>query len=652
MDVKTKRYIVGISAVLLVLFICGMIELVYMKKGKEVLLLDVKSVYSQKNFEQVHRIILTDTLKKAQWSLVEQAKQEEAIGLLKMTRCNSKEIDQNRSATRDKRYTMTLYKNADDKSGITYNFNESFSTFWIDDGVKPSFSYAITNSEALKKQLNCITQTNDSMYDAYNIDCNQQTIHRFVPATKIRQIITSKKRSLYIDETKLSNDANFPYPLSIETIESSNKTKYIFYQSYYLKCNSDNNYESYYYNSERDSNYITELISKPNEIIDLQAITYSGIIQKDSAKSEIFIVSDTLLTDIHKMIAESTPLQEAPQKTSDAAFYRITLPTMHGSYMNYSFGPHYFIEERNGIMNYYQYGANNIYTSLQTNSKKGEKPELQAKSPYYPITISSLDKSISFQDVVAYQSDHIDIKKLQKQFDINPCLLLNTKGLNNFHLQLQFADKKPEKITGTIYKNGNYETDCSIGENFTIGVPYKAGTYDYTFTCQWTNSQIQTICFRIMLVDNDLYELKSYNEIPLQLSVIEDIIVTKNLQYYTNVVEWKGEKISEPIVDINQFTKKIEDANIKPQTVKGICEAIVNFKDFRPEMVHLYTNLSNNIFEEIQLELNPFDYSYYFPTIPEPSNVKNYVLDCYWKDSHIQYIFVLEIEEGKHWQPR
>lgn len=74
---------------------------------------------------------------------------------LKKVKLEKTPLDESRDYNRDKSYRVEI----DDKTSI--NINESFTELWLDDGIKPSYSYKITNPEILKNLFsasNFVTQ--------------------------------------------------------------------------------------------------------------------------------------------------------------------------------------------------------------------------------------------------------------------------------------------------------------------------------------------------------------------------------------------------------------------------------------------------------------------------------------------------------------
>lgn len=94
------------------------------------------------------------------------AKAEEIAPFIKELRVSKKAISQSRDIDRDKNNQVHFACEGYLENGATldiyFNFNSDFTTVWVDNGIKPSFSYAVNKPETVKEffelQFGSITQ--------------------------------------------------------------------------------------------------------------------------------------------------------------------------------------------------------------------------------------------------------------------------------------------------------------------------------------------------------------------------------------------------------------------------------------------------------------------------------------------------------------
>lgn len=87
------------------------------------------------------------------------AETEEIVHFMKELRVYKREINQSRDIARDKsyqiRFTCKDDLNTDLTLGIDFNFNADFTAVWMNNGVKPSFSYTVAEPQAAKRFFEC-----------------------------------------------------------------------------------------------------------------------------------------------------------------------------------------------------------------------------------------------------------------------------------------------------------------------------------------------------------------------------------------------------------------------------------------------------------------------------------------------------------------
>lgn len=84
-----------------------------------------------------------------------------ALDMLKQVRLNPDPISVSRAEDRDMTHTIRLHYNGT-QADACLCFNESFTELWLNDGVKPSYSYAVKNPEIVEAyfdQLDPFTPT-------------------------------------------------------------------------------------------------------------------------------------------------------------------------------------------------------------------------------------------------------------------------------------------------------------------------------------------------------------------------------------------------------------------------------------------------------------------------------------------------------------
>ena len=135
---------------------------------------------------------------------------DELVSLLYKVEINPKEISLSRSEDRDKTNQIGLIYN-NNLSNMTYlNFNSDYTEVWIDDGVKPTFSYKVKNSNFVKKMFNTY-QSKDikKVSESFNAEVigfenNQIVIQPF--DTEEERKISNK---FYIDENVINEIMKF-----------------------------------------------------------------------------------------------------------------------------------------------------------------------------------------------------------------------------------------------------------------------------------------------------------------------------------------------------------------------------------------------------------------------------------------------------------
>lgn len=114
----------------------------------------------------IHSVILTT---ENQILDLSSAKAEEIIPLLKDLRVNKKELNKSRDSDRDKCNQIRFICDGMSENGavttIEFNFNANFSTVWLDNGIKPSFSYSLKKPGDVKaffeRQTGSVTEAVD-----------------------------------------------------------------------------------------------------------------------------------------------------------------------------------------------------------------------------------------------------------------------------------------------------------------------------------------------------------------------------------------------------------------------------------------------------------------------------------------------------------
>jgi beta-lactamase regulating signal transducer with metallopeptidase domain len=83
------------------------------------------------------------------------------IVYIERIRVGKKEMNKNRSGTRDENYKVYLYY--DENAGpFTLNLSKDFSSVWVNNDVKPSFTYPIVNTPQVSKDFTILIQQSGS----------------------------------------------------------------------------------------------------------------------------------------------------------------------------------------------------------------------------------------------------------------------------------------------------------------------------------------------------------------------------------------------------------------------------------------------------------------------------------------------------------
>lgn len=141
----------------------------------------------------------------------------EELKLIKKVKLEDTPINESRDEGRDKSFRVEL----DDK--ISINIDQSFSALWIDDGVKPTFSYTIKNPEILKNLFSI----------SFYID-GEKTENRDGVYITLDRINLSKDSTdfsvTWHNET--DNEIGYGEPFSIERFENNQWIKVPFPENY------------------------------------------------------------------------------------------------------------------------------------------------------------------------------------------------------------------------------------------------------------------------------------------------------------------------------------------------------------------------------------------------------------------------------------
>lgn len=99
----------------------------------------------EKIFDEIYSMTVTNS--KGEQTLTEEKDISRTVEVLKSLKINRKTVS--RSENRNKVNTVMLCNTENDESPVFIYFNEDYSEFWIDDGVKPSFTYEVKNPEEM-----------------------------------------------------------------------------------------------------------------------------------------------------------------------------------------------------------------------------------------------------------------------------------------------------------------------------------------------------------------------------------------------------------------------------------------------------------------------------------------------------------------------
>lgn len=127
-------------------------------------------------------------------SYTEDAKNiDEICNILKKVKITKNPITYNRSEDRDKTNTITLNEN------IHLHFNSDFSEVWVDNGVKPTLTYAVKNPDILtEKFAKDIIRTASSELDGVSIRITELNL-------------TDEKPYIMVTFTRASSELNISY---------------------------------------------------------------------------------------------------------------------------------------------------------------------------------------------------------------------------------------------------------------------------------------------------------------------------------------------------------------------------------------------------------------------------------------------------------
>lgn len=110
----------------------------------------------EKMFDEIYSLTVTNS--RGEQILTEEKDIERTVEVLKSLKINRKTMS--RSENRPKINSIAIRSSEKDKIPTFIYFNESYSEFWINDGVKPSFTYEVKNPEemsAFAQHLNTFT---------------------------------------------------------------------------------------------------------------------------------------------------------------------------------------------------------------------------------------------------------------------------------------------------------------------------------------------------------------------------------------------------------------------------------------------------------------------------------------------------------------
>lgn len=636
MDIKIfkKAWIWILLAIALI--VCLAFDFIKTANGKEVDLFSMHLVTPLNKPQPVNHIVLTDAKQKKSWICFQPMKKNQAIDLLKLIRINSKEVSEQKSDVNLFTYRIDLFLEKYEPTTVSVYFSENFSTVWIKENEKQSYTYSVTNSENIKKSVLTLTNENEQFYIAHAPLYNEEQNYIFLSKENINQILKNA-----IPAPNNLKSAQNTYSLSIQ--DAALQSEYLFYNNFFCK-KSANKEEFYYYQTQDDQNFIDshakDMFSKYNN---MRQKPYSGRFGNSIFKALPFTITSNELKQIQNMLSSAVPINK-PKCTNLEFFYSITLPTETHSYLTYHFAQNYFKTEINGTYSYFNY-SENIYRYLEQNAKITPIENEPFAQPLYPVFIKN-KKNPDYQstDYYVFDADSKDGSQIQKINDTLPNIIMNLDSDFYNILQLQFPEAKPEAISMTAFCNGSYVDYCSFNqEDYSIVMPNDYGIYDLTFHIIWSNykKQMLSLCINNVIGSTNVFQ--SVNELPHEFFVVPhfDSIVSLKIDPLVIVEKWNGKKVSEPITDLQTYIDQKKEK--LPVTS---CHASYNinllFYNYWPKQFYLYT-LEHEKVKEISMNIHERNINQKIELDSFNEGINYYLLDCYWEDSHVQYVFAVNL---------
>ena len=136
---KYKKPTIWVSSIALVFVLIASVLFLSNQVG-EVSIFEIDSFYLKENrFDEITDITIK---KNAEFYEIKKADVDDIKDFIKSIKLNRVELSSSRGDSRDKFYQIELYNN-EKVLYYTFNFNSDFSEIWLDNGIKPSFSYAL-----------------------------------------------------------------------------------------------------------------------------------------------------------------------------------------------------------------------------------------------------------------------------------------------------------------------------------------------------------------------------------------------------------------------------------------------------------------------------------------------------------------------------